>query len=97
MTRSQERVLHYACSIVESQFDEIEFTTIEEKNGKIFATFAYNHLFCKYMNISIQIGEFMFKYTGFNKNPDPLVNFIRTNLVNKVLKLSGQMIYPKPQ
>lgn len=95
MTRSQERILHYACSIVESQFDEIEFTSIEEKNGKIFATFAYNHLFCKYMNISIQIGEFMFKYTGFNKNPEPLVNFIKNNLIRKVLKIGGVMIYEK--
>lgn len=95
MTRSQERVLHYACSIVESQFDEIEFTSIEEKDGKIFAIFAYNHLFCKYMNISIQIGEFMFKYTGFNKNPEPLVNFIKNALIRKVLKIGGVMIYEK--
>ena len=95
MTRSQERVLHYACSIVESQFDEIEFTAIEEKDGKIFAKFAYNHLFCKYMNISIQVGEFMFKYTDFNKNPEPLVNFIKNNLIRKVLKIGGVMIYEK--
>ena len=95
MTRTQERVLHYACSIVESQFDEIEFTSIEEKDGKIYAKFAYNHLFCKYMNISIQVGEFMFKYTDFNKNPEPLVNFIKNNLIRKVLKIGGVMIYEK--
>lgn len=96
MTRSQERVLHYACSIVESKFDEIEFTSIDEKNGKITATFAYNHLFMKFMNISINIPEFMFRYTGFNKNPDPLVNYLKNALINKVLKLGGQMIYEKP-
>ena len=95
MTPSQERVLHYACSIVESKFDEVEFTAISEKDGKIYATFSYNHLFYTVMNISIQIPEFMFKYTGFNKNPEPLADYIKHTLVRKIVKSGGQMIYEK--